>query len=552
MPRIDAQILAGSITNKDILEELEIVFSFIPDAPDVAEEKQKLALVLFIAYRDGVDDSVARNEVKADYYLGAAYFLPQTTSDSVVTFFSWFTTVRLGLLRTRRQYNTLVPALPADRLFVSDNGFLPSYFQIFSLSYFLEFVYCIGKVFYDGFRPETKEDKRERVSLWKRWDTKRFKQGLTKDFWSTLTNAIIWMIVNIVPYIPGLGGSVSVTAYVFNVVGFFLDLPHDVYFAYCELTTCQAVTKIRGKPSCSYLSENIISKAEKAANEKIASAREKVARQAIIAIGIFIGMCVFYCPLLLPAIGVKLTGVAITFGKLDFLRKILSGFTGVDFAKKVLEGIGSIIVMLFGFCYGGLGGRLWRTDKTYLAAFAINLLLFIGLPILIPSLGAAMLSLGSATLGMFAIIPLTFLATCFVTVKIINAIKNPVTTQTPPPISTEPSFAIPLSSTSALLKRINTLEEYKVNGGKAPAPSRKEKVIDINAWKIYSKEEMGQLQKASGLNDKDWLRNLRNVSLAPQQRETKLSKSFYRFLGKTVQPSGSVGSRCSSPSTSPR
>jgi len=484
------------------------------------QDKQQIALQLFIAYRDGL--GVVANEQIAEVYLALYLLCPKPEEsffDNILFWFSWFTTLRLGILRSDREL-ALLP-------FSSQHDHSIQFNKALQLSYFLEIIVGIGKLFYYSFRPKTKEDDRLGTPWYKRFDWARYnKIKNSSQFTNFMSNAVVWFVANglsliCVAWLTSLGASdlaILVFPSLIQLTGFGYDIWHDYEYAAEERDKHEKsyllVTRCQNEDEPKVTLNNILK--NKALN-KVNASSEKISRVVKIAVGIFIGMALLYfLPLLSPYIASYLP----LLGATNFLLSYDTGKKLVDIVTEILKTLGSTIVVAAGFLYGGLCGRLWRLESwtksaswlwnffksNVLELVAASLLLYFGIIAAIPLVGAAIVGLG---------VPVAFALT-FIAVRGIVSICNQVWQCLWPP-------AVPALS-----------QEELTNLGKVLS-----KVDDIflsntisvkMLQKSLSADERLLLKKASGLNDSEWLKHIRNWSLSSEKREISLCYESFSFL----------------------
>lgn len=487
------------------------------------QDKQLMALQLFIAYRDGV--GVVANEQIAEVYLAQYLLCPkpsESSFDNVLFWFSWFTTLRLGVLRGDREL-ALLP-------FSSQHDHPIQFNKALQLSYLLEIIVGMAKLFYYSFRPETKEDYnagipwytrlKERFS-WERYD----KIRNSSQFTNFMSNAIVWFIINglslaCIAWLSCLGASALVILIIPSLIqltGFAYDIYHDYEYAAEERANHKkshllVESNIQEDDDTKITLKNILK--NKALNNFSASS-EKVSRVVKIAIGIFIGMALLYfLPLLSPYIAAHLP----LLGTANFLLSYDAGKNLVDIVTEIIKTLGSTIVVAAGFVYGGLCGRLWRLASWTASAswlwdfltsnslnlLAAGLLLHFGITAAIPLIGATIVGLGT---------PIAFLLTLIAIKGIINIGKQIWQCLQPPP---------PPSLSSQECTKLNEIL-FKFSD-----------IPDSNLAKTlretFSNEERLLLKKASGLNDDEWLKHIRNWSLPDKKREISLSYKSLKDL----------------------
>jgi hypothetical protein len=281
---------------------------------------ETLAYALFIAYRDGQDtendnDGWAPDEQKAAFYLANILTTasPKNIVDNTLFWFGWLTTVRLAFMRVfDREYTSSLPFLP--QVFSTNfSSLVASNFKLFQFSYAPELLFCFIKLISESFRPKTEEDKDK--WFYERFERKRFlRVFLSRKFWGTFSNALVWLAVNIVFF-----GISTPVACAFNLAAFMFDIVHDWYLAHREKKEYQ---KLQETPMCEeYGLQNQLT-------NKIKELTFKRKYATIVAIGIFFGMLIFYAPILIPGLSIWLgtstawygAGIAMALRHLDFLK----------------------------------------------------------------------------------------------------------------------------------------------------------------------------------------------------------------------------------------
>ncbi|MCD6038856.1 MAG: hypothetical protein K0S27_256 [Gammaproteobacteria bacterium] len=508
-----------SIDLKSIFPENSTPFSNLEQA------KENLAFQLFLAYRDGV--CVEPHEGIAAAYL-ALYFslkLPSSSADDALWGLSWWTTFRLADIRNNR-FSGLLPFSP-----IHDKSMLSSNFPIFQFSYGLEVMTGIGKLVYHSFRPETNKDLANPEYIRKSW-FKRLRERFSwerykkirnnNDFQSLMSNAIVWFLVNGLSLLFGLAlgwlGAPAVMVLVIpsliQIVGFTYDIYHDYKYpaeqrkAYQEsLEVLNNLEKTINVNDTDYVKPTIQA-LKKKMQVNIDDTSKKIRRMFIIAVGICIGMAIFYfLPLLsgyvalhLPVAGATLL---LSYDKTKALAAIV---------EEIFKTLGSSIALLFGFIYGGLIGRLWRqpgkikSGQKFIKSNFLELVLSTALVYF--KFAAFIPLMGSFIVGA----PIVFLFT-FIAVKssvlILKKVEQYLKLSKPTLFRKERK-----KLASVLSKLMLTHSENNL----------------IYNLKNLSKKERALLQKASGLDDSEWIRHLVNWTLPVPQREASLCYSDFDAL----------------------
>jgi len=266
--------------------QLELLWPRLTDKDD----KENVWKLLHDCYLNGTN-ATPPDEEKAVFYLALRLHISLADDDAAIAlkWFSWFTTWRLFLLRDGREHNVF------QRIYsVSCYG----YTNILQFSYGLELIPCIAQLC-------------NKPSI------------IFEDEWqSTVTNALVWVIIN--------GCSVATGYAWINLIGFAFDIWHDWYYTNNEIKALQALLT-----NLIQNGEDSSSKTANSITAKIKELQYKQVRVTLVAIGIFIGMAIFY------------------------LNPIAPGWVPI---------FGATLVILFGAVIGNLGNRLCQWDK-----FLINL-----------------------------------------------------------------------------------------------------------------------------------------------------------------------------------
>jgi hypothetical protein len=540
-----------SIENKDLLEN--------PGKPisetTLTKAKQTLALALFLAYRDG--NGVQVDEQKADFYL-AHYFCmepPESLFDNALLYLNWFTTWRLGIIARSNRQLCLFPDFPIHNTEDSTKigSMFPDSFSFLQLSYSLEIIVYLVKIFYYSFRPETQKEaqayqNKPVISRWyfklkaakARFEYSRFHQSIDDNkFTDCISNALVWLLANGIGLYLGGGLGCSIV----QILGFCFDIFHDYYFTKKELDTDKESLKILENIEEEGWDKNNLADLKylslKKMQDKIKKSSEKATRAVRIAVIIFIGMAIIY---FFPLSSYLLHH--------PFLMMVASWLFSPDKDKSVtykvaelLQFIGSILVMLGGFFYGGLCGRLWRLPNwkksglwllgslksnvpqlvvAGVLAYYIVAPAILSFPIVIASCGAGA-GIGATLVLVNTVIVTSILLFAAIKCLIIAAKKIKECLQSPP-------TALTVNNYPELAKLLKTL-----------LSSADIKNV-INTLGSLEKEEREILQKASGFNDSEWLRHVRNWSIKdPLQREASLIyPSFEDFLNALINGRNNV------------
>jgi hypothetical protein len=298
------------------IQQKELLLPFLENLKNIAEEdeKQAILLELYTAYRDGYSDRetgqicIQPDEEKANYYLGKAIKqpLPENLMRNALFWFSWFTTIRLGAVRVNREHIQLHPGASP----LLSDGF--SYLQF---SYIPETLVCIALIISKMFKPATAAP----LAWHDRLDSKRCTQVIAdKDFQNTLSNALVWGVFNIISAAYSLP-SLCIFAFAF-------DIWHDYFYAKKELDAYEDL-----KNSLGEIAANINN-----LENKINILKVKLVRVTVVAVGIFIGMALFYISSMV--VGLSALGV-----------------------------VGASIAILFGFIIGNCGNRFFKWDDKLVA-----------------------------------------------------------------------------------------------------------------------------------------------------------------------------------------
>lgn len=207
---------------------------------------------------------------------------PDSYFTIVLKWFSWFTTVRLFFIRVGRVHNVFQHIYSFSCY---------GYTTILQFSYALELIPCIAQLFNN---PDMAGD---------------------NEWQSTFTNALVWLMVNICSVATGYAW--------INLIGFAFDIWHDWYYTNNEIKALQTLLeKLPVADDEDPTAKNI--------RAKIEELQYKQWRVTIVAIGIFIGMAIFY------------------------LNPIAPGWVPI---------LGAFLVILCGGIIGNLGNRLFQWDK---------------------------------------------------------------------------------------------------------------------------------------------------------------------------------------------
>ncbi len=544
----EAEILFStlkSIEKKDLPAATEAGEEPISETT-LREEKQALALTLFLEYRDGENVEVV-DEQKAEFYL-AHYFCmepPESLFDNALFWLSWFTTFRLGIMVRGSRQLCLSPDFPIHNKANNNTNIasmFPASLSFLQLSYSLEIIVCLWKLFYYSFRPETQEDAQTyQGEPWlRKWYLKlkatkarfkwnRFNEIKNDDqFRDCMSNALVWLVANGVG-LCFLQAGLPLLYFAIQIAGFISDIGHDYFFARKEHAKNEESLKILKdknweEPNLKKLKYLSLKKME----EKVNASSAKITRVLVIAVLICIGMAIIYfCPLLVSANPVAYPCLTSWLFSSEISQNLIK--------KAIIETfqfIGSLFVMLGGFFYGGLCGRLWRLPdwkklglrllgslKSNVPQLAVAGILayYIVAPAILSS--PIVIASWSAGIGAIALVSVnTVIVTSillFAAIKCLIMAGKKITEWLP---SRSASLSV-----KDCLKLTEILKDLTSNVSG-------EDIIRILG--NLKKEEMKTLQTASGLNDSEWLRHVRNWSVENDLgRETSLVyNSFDQLL----------------------
>jgi hypothetical protein len=335
-------ILNPSHFNK--VTDLEKIFLLLESADADSRNQQQneymsvLASALFIAYTEGKEaeggnPGWAPDEQKAGFYL--AKILTTASSESLVDntlfWFAWLTSARLALLRVFREYWVLNSMDPTKYAFN---------FRNFQFSYLPEIVICLYKLFSHSCRPKKPMDKWYTI----RFEWKRFWQILyDRKFFGILSNACVWLLVNVIGYCvaPWLSALI-------NLAGFAFDIAHDFYITNQELKEYQE------------LDEELCSEGQLVKNDNTNLLGKKIkeltfARNyaTVVAIAIFIGMLLFYAPVLIPAAHAYFS---LSTGWCAVTATL--ALKNLEPLKNILGIVGATLIIIFAIGWNFLKGKL--------------------------------------------------------------------------------------------------------------------------------------------------------------------------------------------------
>lgn len=252
------------------------------------EKKREQLKSLHNLYRKGTEHTPA-DEEKALFYLALRLqiSLPDDYTTITLKWFSWFTTWRLFLIRDAREHNVFQHIYS-----VSCFG----YTNILQFSYGLELIPCLFQLYNN---PAIASD---------------------NEWQSTVTNALAWLIINGCSYATGYAW--------INLIGFAFDIGHDWYYTKNEIESLNTLLRE---------SSDIDNHTKIAIDARIKELQYKQMRVTLVAIGIFIGMVIFY------------------------LNPIAPAWVPI---------VGASLVILFGVIIGNLGNRLLQWDKLLVNLFS--------------------------------------------------------------------------------------------------------------------------------------------------------------------------------------